>query len=179
MENKQLIKKYALSLYNVGQKENALDEIQKGVRLVDSLYKDSSPFRYFLLTKKIADSDKKKILLDILKDLCSIYVLELMFIIIDKGDIKSLSPIINRFFITVNNESNIVPVRIITSSLLDNDELQVLTANIESKLNKKISAKNQVDSNIVGGIKLMIGNKVVDGSISNQLRKIKYTLEQV
>jgi F0F1-type ATP synthase delta subunit len=32
---------------------------------------------------------------------------------------------------------------------------------------------------MIGGIKLMIGNKVVDGSISYQLRKIKYTLEQV
>ena len=62
MENKQLVKKYALSLYQIGQKENALNEIQKGVRVVDSLYKDSSTFRYYLLTKKIADSDKKKIL---------------------------------------------------------------------------------------------------------------------
>ena len=32
---------------------------------------------------------------------------------------------------------------------------------------------------IIGGVKLMLGNKVVDGSISHQLRKIKYTLEQV
>tara|TARA_Y100001970_G_scaffold183440_1_gene223120 strand:+ start:607 stop:1146 length:540 start_codon:yes stop_codon:yes gene_type:complete len=179
MENKQLIKKYALSLYQIGQKENTLDEIQKGVRVIGSLYKDSSAFRYFLLTKKIADSDKKKILSDILKDSCSHYVLEFMSIIIDKGDIKSLSAIIDRFFIVANNESDIIPVRIITSSALDNAELQVLIANIESKLNKKISAKNEIDPNIVGGVKLMIGNKVVDGSISHQLRKIKYTLEQV
>ena len=179
MENKQLIKKYALSLYQIGQKENTLDEVQKGVRVIGSLYKDSSAFRYFLLTKKIADSDKKKILSDILKDSCSHYVLEFMFIIIDKGDIKSLSSIIDRFFIAANNESDIIPVRIITSSALDNDELQVLIANIESKLIKKISAKNEIDPNIVGGVKLMIGNKVVDGSVSHQLRKIKYALEQV
>ena len=57
--------------------------------------------------------------------------------------------------------------------------MQALIANIESKLNKKISAKNEVDPNIIGGVKLMIGNKVVDGSISHQLKKIKYTLEQV
>ena len=33
MENKQLIKKYALSLYQIGKKENALDEIQNGIDL--------------------------------------------------------------------------------------------------------------------------------------------------
>ena len=179
MENKQLIKKYALSLYEIGKNENILDEIQKGVEVVRSLYKSSSTFRYLLLTKKIAEQDKKKILLDTLKDSCSKYVLELIFIIIDKGDIKSLSGIIDRFFITMNSESGIIPVRIITSTALGNEEMESLIQSIESKLNKKISAKNEVDPNIIGGIKLMVGNKVVDGSISHQLRKIKYTLEQV
>ena len=57
--------------------------------------------------------------------------------------------------------------------------MENLINDIESKLGKKVNAKNEVDSKIIGGIKLMIGNKVVDGSISHQLRKIKYTLEQV
>ena len=80
MENKQLIKKYALSLYKVGKKEDALDDIQKGIEALNSLYKSSSTFRYLLLTKKIADNNKKTILLDVLKDCCSKYVLELVFI---------------------------------------------------------------------------------------------------
>ena len=84
MENKQLIKKYALSLYQIGKKVDALDEIQKGAHLVRGLYKTSSTFRYFLLTKKIADNDKKKILSDILKNSYSHYILELIFIIIEK-----------------------------------------------------------------------------------------------
>ena len=94
MENKQLIKKYALSLYQVGEKENALDEIQKGIHVVNSLHKSSNTFRYFLLTKKITDNDKKVVLSNILKDYCSTYVLELISIIIEKGDIKSLNAII-------------------------------------------------------------------------------------
>ena len=179
MENKQLIKKYALSLYQVGEKKNALDEIQKGIHVVNSLYKSSNTFRYFLLTKKITDNDKKVILLNILKEHCSTYVLELISIIIEKGDIKSLNAIISRFFMVINKESNIIPVKIITSSSMNDSDMQSLINNIESKLNKKVSAKNEVDPDIIGGVKLMIGNKVVDGSISHQLRKIKYTLEQV
>ena len=179
MENKQLIKKYALSLYQVGEKKNALDEIQKGIHVVNSLYKSSNTFRYFLLTKKISDNDKKTILSNILKDFCSKYVLELLSIILEKRDIKLLNSIINRFFIFINNESDIITVKLITSNTLNSSEMQILISDIESRLGKKINAKNEVDPNIIGGIKLMIGNKVVDGSISHQLRKIKQTLEQV
>jgi len=179
MENKQLIKKYALSLYQIGKKDNALDEVHNGAKAVSLLFKTSSTFRYFLLTKKIADTDKKQILSDVLKNSCSSYVIGLISVIIDKGDIKSLGQILDRFFITINNESDIIPVRIISSSVIDDNEMQSLVQNIESKLNRKVNAKNEVDPSLIGGIKLMIGNKVIDGSISHQLRKIKYTLEQV
>ena len=179
MENKQIIKKYASSLYQLGKEHDTLNEVQKGLRLVSSLYKSSNTFRYFLLTKKITDNDKKVVLLNILKEHCSTYVLELISIIIEKGDIKSLNAIINHFFIVLHNESDIISVKVITSSALNDSEMQILINNIESKLNKKVSAKNEVDPDIIGGVKLMIGNKVVDGSISHQLRKIKYTLEQV
>jgi len=179
MENKQLIKKYALSIYSIGKKENVLEEIESGIRVVDFLYKQSSIFRYFLLTKKISEKNKKLILLDILKDRCSTYVLELIHIIIEKGDIKSLSAIINRFFVFVSNEADIIPVRIITPSALDNNTNKDLIEKIESKLNKKVNVKNEVDPKIIGGVKLMIGNKVIDGSVSHQLRKIKNALEQV
>ena len=179
MENKQLVKKYALSLYQLGKKENALNEIEHGLNAINTLYKSSNTFRYFLLTKKIKEDDKKTILSNILKDCCSKYVVELISIILDKGDIKSLKLIIDRFFMIIANESDVVNVKIITSSPMNDSDMQSLINNIESKLNKKINAKNEVDSNIIGGVKLMLGNKVVDGSISHQLRKIKYTLEQV
>jgi len=179
MENKQLIKKYALSLHQIGLKESSLDKIQEGMHLINALHKSSSTFRYFLLTKKITDSDKKTILSEILKDSCSNYVLELVFIMIDNGDIKALSDVIERFFLALDSESGIIPVRIITSNALDDNEMQTIIQNIESKLGKKVSAKNEVDPDIIGGVKLMIGNKVVDGSVSHQLRKIKYALEQV
>ena len=179
MENKQLIKKYALSLYQIGKKENALDRIHDGAKAISFLFKTSSTFRYFLLTKKIADTDKKQILLDVLKDSCSNYIIALISIIIDEGNIQSLGQILDRFFITMNNESDIIPVRIISSRIINDNELQSLVQNIESKLNKKVNAKNEVDPSLIGGIKLMIGNKVIDGSISHQLTKIKYTLEQV
>ena len=79
----------------------------------------------------------------------------------------------------MNRESDIIPVKVITSVALSNGEMENLINDIQSKLGKKVNAKNEIDPKIIGGIKLMIGNKVVDGSISHQLRKIKYTLEQV
>ena len=37
MDNKQAIKRYALSIYNTGKQDNKLDDIQKGLESVKSL----------------------------------------------------------------------------------------------------------------------------------------------
>ena len=37
----------------------------------------------------------------------------------------------------------------------------------------------ETDTSIVGGIKLRVGNTLIDGSISNHLQKIRDTLIQV
>ena len=67
----------------------------------------------------------------------------------------------------------------ITSDKLSNQDLNSLSQGIEKQLGKKISFKHEQDPQILGGIKLMIGNKVIDGSIGHQLKKLKFALEQV
>ena len=179
MENRQSINRYALSIYDTGKQENKLDDIQKGLESIKSLYKSVKEFKYLLLTKKIDSKNKITILEETLGNYCSGYVIGLMSVIIENGDSKYLISIIERFFIILENESDIVNVKMITSEALSDQDLNSLSQNIEKQLGKKISFKHEQDPQILGGIKLMIGNKVVDGSISYQLKKLKFALEQV
>ena len=179
MDNKQSINRYALSIYNTGKQEEKLDDIQKGLESIKFLYKSVKEFKYLLLTKKIETKNKIIILDETLRDYCSNYVIALLSIIIDNGDSKYLIPIIDRFLIILENESDIVNVKMITSDKLSNQDLNSLSQGIEKQLGKKISFKHEQDPQILGGIKLMIGNKVIDGSIGHQLKKLKFALEQV
>ena len=48
-----------------------------------------------------------------------------------------------------------------------------LKINIKSKINTDISIKNIEDKKILGGIKLKVGNTLIDGSLSTKLEKLK------
>ena len=99
MDNKQSIKRYALSIYDTGKQDEKLDDIQTGLESIKSLYKTVKEFKYLLLTKKIDTQNKTLILEETLRDYCSSYVIALLSVIIDNGDSKHLMPIIDRFFI--------------------------------------------------------------------------------
>ena len=70
-------------------------------------------------------------------------------------------------------------MQITSSSRLSDDEVERISLNIENKIQKKVDVTMETDSSIVGGIKLRVGNTLIDGSISNHLQKIRDTLIQV
>ena len=53
-------------------------------------------------------------------------------------------------------------------------------ADIQEKINSKITGSvtilNTIDKNIIGGIKLKVGNTLIDGSIKTKLDKLKQSM---
>ena len=47
---------------------------------------------------------------------------------------------------------------------------------LEAKFGKKIEASVSVDPEIIGGIKIIVGDTVIDASVKGQLQNLAYTL---
>ena len=66
--------------------------------------------------------------------------------------------------------------KIIESSIL---ELASISTKIKNKFQKKVDVRMETDASIIGGIKLRVGNTLIDGSVSNRLQKMRDILIQV
>ena len=62
---------------------------------------------------------------------------------------------------------------------LSGNEVQRISSEIENRIQKKVDVTIETDASIVGGIKFRVGFTLIDGSVSNQLQKIRDTLIQV
>ena len=73
---------------------------------------------------------------------------------------------------------NFIKLNIVSSKEYDSDEKNEITNLIRDKFNitNASEASFSIDKNILGGIKIRIGNKIIDGSISTKLNKIKRAL---
>ena len=47
----------------------------------------------------------------------------------------------------------------------------------KKKFNKKIDAKVTIDEAIIGGIKVIVGDTVIDASVREQLQNLAYALK--
>ena len=80
------------------------------------------------------------------------------------------------YFNDLSLEDNLSAIAeiVIENKILIKDKVNFLINKFE--LDNTSDIKFSVDSSIMGGIKVRIGNKIIDGSVSTKLRKIKQSL---
>ena len=66
-----------------------------------------------------------------------------------------------------------------TSFPLDLELIQEIKDKLEAKFNKKFKLYIELDADLLGGVQVTIGNKIIDGSVRNRLMIIKESLRRV
>ena len=76
-----------------------------------------------------------------------------------------------------NTREGTVDAEIRTAFPLDDRQLAELTARIESQAKRRVKTRVIEDKSLLGGVKVMIGDKVIDGSARAQLAALATTLK--
>ena len=174
----QSSQQYAKTLFEVCHKSNCVELVQDELNAINSLFNKVPIFRLVLVTKRINNSDKINIIKNSLTTFNPIIV-EFLSIIIKNGQTNDILNIISKFNRLIDLHYNIKKIDIITAEELDDKELEKLSETICNKLNSSPSINVVKDSSLIGGLKLRIGNKVYDNSISYQINQLKKNLHNM
>ena len=176
MNQNKKIDKSAKVLFSVFR-ENNVDQL--GSEMLDTLSKISSSskkFKQFLSTKRIELSIKKEILSNIFSGILNQFQLDLVFCLLDNIDFNYLESINRKYQKLIQDSKGHINVTAVTANQLTESDLADLKSNIKSKINGDISIDSLIDKTILGGIKLKVGNTLIDGSLSTKLEKLKQSM---
>ena len=170
--------KYAKTLFDLSVKTNSVNKIKNELKTISYLYNKVAAFRLVFITKRI-DNDKKSKILSSALNKFEPLIVEFLLILIEKNQTNNLLDVISRFNNMSNADSSSNKVAITTASTINNSQLEYIENSIYTKLGFKPKIKTLTDSNIIGGMKLRIGNKIFDNSISYQINQLKKTLHNM
>jgi len=131
-----------------------------------------------LITKRLDAKSKAEIINNTLT-MFDALILEFLSILIYNNQIKNLLNIISRFNHMVSANSTINKIDLIVANKLEENEMQIIVESLCKKLSSNPKINIIEDSNIIGGMKLRIGNKIFDNSISYQINELKKTLHNM
>jgi F-type H+-transporting ATPase subunit delta len=174
---KLVAKRYAEALFEVAVELNKLEHFKEEISAVIDVFENEPKLKIIFEHPKLSKNEKKDIINSVFKDRISQEMLNLMYIVIDKGRERFLKDIKEEYINLTNERLNIVEAKVITAVSMTGEEKIKLQNRLSEKLGKNVILENIIDKNVIGGVLIRIQDKVIDASIKGQLDMIEKELK--
>ena len=98
-------------------------------------------------------------------------------VLAQNGRLGLLPEIRTQFDALRNEREGVIEAEVISAFELSKPQLADLVQRLEKKTGRKVKAKVSVDKALIGGVKVVIGDKVIDGSARAQLGALETALK--
>lgn len=164
--------RYARAILDFAVEKKKTDVLEKDMRTIVETIGDSKELREMLGSPVLKAEVKKKALLSIFKG-CDTITEGMFDLLFQNKRIGLLNEVALKYII-LNEDLKGEGVAFVTTAVpLSGDLEKKVLKEVSRITGNKITIKNKVDENIVGGFILRIGDLQYDASISNKLNTIK------
>jgi F-type H+-transporting ATPase subunit delta len=116
------------------------------------------------------------IFLSLLKSPITDEVKNFIVTLCDYNRLTLLPEIATQFFVLKNAEAGAADAAIFSAFALSTEQVSELTANLEKKFGRKLHPSVTVDSSLIGGVRIVVGDQVLDTSVRAKLQQMQVAL---
>jgi F-type H+-transporting ATPase subunit delta len=98
-------------------------------------------------------------------------------VLAENGRLDVVTEIRTHFETLKNEREGVVEAEVFTAFEMDQAQVSDLVARLEKKTGRKVKTRVSVDKALIGGVKIVIGDKVIDGSARAQLAALENALK--
>lgn len=172
----ELYVRYATALLELAIEEKKVSEYKESLAtLFDVFNKDESVIKY--LESFFEDNDKKFVIVD---QMCKPFELKhlssFMKLIVSKHLIIHFKELYKTFNKLANEELGIEEGFVYSTYKLSKEEIEKISKSLEVRTTRKVELTNLIDESLIGGVKVIIKDRVYDGSVKYKLESMKSKL---
>ncbi len=170
---------YARSLYELADEAGGRDKIMEVARELEQtceLVRADRTFGGFLASPIVNRARRGAALGRIFHGNVTDLVLRFLLVLNDRGRLGHLEAIDDAFDQLVHEAFGRVEVDVFTPGPLEHGQVDALKQRIGTALGKEPVLYTYTDRSMIGGLKLRIGDQLVDGSVSSRLRRLRQNL---
>lgn len=171
--------RYAGALHALAGKAGGLDKVEQDLILASEAVASHSGLKQALVSPTVADAVKRSVLEKVFKGKVSDTVLHFLFVLVDKGREEYLPTILEAFQERLRAEKGEVEAHVRSAKKLTAELRKSLEKNLETFAGKKIKLTEEVEPELIAGMVIVVGDRVIDTSFRHQLSEIQEKLSRV
>ncbi len=176
MASSRIAIRYSKSLLDLASQEGELEKVKGDMDNVAEICTSSKELANLLKNPIVKARDKKAVLGKVFSSTTPTTQKFIDFLV-DKKRENELPSVAQNFITSYNNLKGIAKATIVSAIALSEESLSQIGNYVSELLGKDgIELKNEIDPSIIGGIIIKHEDKLLDMSVSKELREIRKTL---
>jgi F-type H+-transporting ATPase subunit delta len=172
-----IAKRYAKALVQLAEEKNIVDKTKTDITSFVAAVV-SAPALQKLFASPVFTPDHKKVVIKDLAAKLGMQTITQRFVehLAETGRIRYVKDVADAFQDILAERANRAMARLTTAVALKPDDLADIKNKLEALSGKQVDIDAAVDASLIGGAQARIGSTVYDGTIKNQLAKMRSQL---
>jgi len=172
--------RYAVALFELAEEEKSLDVVADEISALEALLNQSDELQELTTSPVISRANQAAAMSAMLKAAgFSKTVENFIGVVTANRRLDQLSNIINEFGRMLSHHRGEVNASVTTAYKLDKKQLDALSAKLKSMVGSDVNLETEVDSELLGGMVVRVGSRMIDSSLKTKLANLEATMKEV
>ncbi|RYG72315.1 F0F1 ATP synthase subunit delta [bacterium] len=172
-------RRYASALFAVAKKRGAVESIAANLNDVVVAIESSRELAGVLHHPLLSRDKKRVILHKIFGGSISADVENFLFLVVEKDRADILPQILNEYYRLFDEYRGQADGIVVSAVPLTQAQVTALQSALQKKFGVQVRLKTRVDENLIGGLIVRVGDKLIDSSVASRLQTMNEQLKRV
>jgi len=176
MMNETVARRYGQAVFSLAQESSRVDAIGAELRMLrDALFEDEATKRFFL-SPVVDRREKERIVARSFSGKASDVALHTVLLLVRKRREALLPELVRQYDKLEMQAKGLEPLTVTTARELSSSDFGELVARLQTIYGKRFDARQHVEPDLIGGLRIMMGDRRIDGSVEGRLERLSREL---
>jgi F-type H+-transporting ATPase subunit delta len=168
--------RYLSALFDICRERNTVEDVLGVLVSLSGAIEESRELKDFLFNPRIARKEKKTVLLNLLEGAPAL-ARDFACLLVDKGREEVLGFAGDEFKNLLRDSRNVLIAQVQAARVLDEAFKDELKKRLDAATGKKVDLVEEVKEELLGGVRVILGSKMIDASLKNRLENMRRALK--
>lgn len=164
--------RYVQALHKTSKSEEENTMLENSLKEIADLFNSNKEFKKVMLDPRIANEQKEEIIKEIFPKSNDIFI-NFITLLIKEKRINCIQDIAKEYAQINSNFNKELNIKIIVARTIEQEQIDAIVKKYKTMYKAEVvNYEIEIEPKILGGVKVVIGNKIYDGSVETQLKQM-------